>query len=387
MKPKNNLRIDKNIAYNIIEINKVEDIQTQIIIKSLLVYFSFSYQSDLFGYGRLDPYDFAKKTLIDKDLLFKRHPNPKYIQDSNLSKKKLYEREKNNDKYDSETRVWDNYLENALYILVTTPLFEHYKGSTGNKDFIGLRNHLLLREIQLFPVKVNKGRVEKLYYKYKLDEYFESNLRKFFLQIDFDSYRESRRKNVDALFLAVMNIYNTYKHKGLNQHHWKLDELLAYFSISPELHIKFQKQKLNVQLRKLEAILSGIIPGIKFDWTAGTGQRWKYVPVLTWDKVDIEKEKSKDYDVLEDVFLKHLRKNLYEIYLNQFKSAAGNDNDFYLWLRSDKNKDIKVPCYIATYSIYKKITFPSPSTFANQFFNSKIANANSIQEIEDCFYA
>lgn len=386
MKAKNNVRIDKNIAYNIIEINKVEDPQTQIIIKALLIYFSLSYQSDLFGYGQLDPYHFAEKLNIDKDLLFKKHPNPKFIEDSNISAKKLYQREKENDRYKSETRVWDSYLENALYIMVTTPIFEQYKGSTDNRDFVGLKNHLLIREIQLFPVKANKGRTQKLYYKYKLDEYFERNLRKFFLQIDFSTYKVARKKGVDSLYLTVINIYNSNKHKGINRYHWKLEELLSYFNISRSLEIKFQKQKLNVQLKKLEKILEPNISGIKFDWIAGSGQRWKYVPIVVWDKVDADEEKNSDFKVIDDVFLKHLRKNLYEIYSNQFEDGTDNKTGFYKWLSSDINKELKISSYVSTYSIYRKVqSFPKPKTLANAFFSETVEKAKNFGEMERCF--
>lgn len=390
MKLNSNLRIDKNIAYNIIEISKIEDVQTQIIIKSLLIYFSFSYQCDLFGYGQLDPYDFANKMHIDKDLLFRKHPNSKFVRDSQrngLSLKELHKIEENNDKYNSDTRIWDSYLENALYILVSTPIFEQYKGSTDKRDFIGLRNHILMKEVQLFPVSVNKGRTQKLYYRYKLDDYFERNLRRFFLQIDFESYRAAKKKNIDNFFLTIMNIFNSYKHKGINRYHWNFNDMVSHFNVSPNLKIKNQKQKLNFHFRNLEKILSKDIPGIKFDWIAGEGQRWKYVPIVTWDKIDVSLQKNQDFKVVEDVFLKHLRKNLYEIYLNQTEENSDDVAHFYFWLRAKDMEQIKISCYISTYSIYNKVTFPKPETLANLFFREKIKKSEGIDEMEKCFNA
>ena len=250
MSIQNNLRIDKNIAYNIIEINKVEDTQTQIIIKALLIYFSYSYQSDLFGYGMLDPYDFARRLNIDKDVLFKKHPNPKFLQDQTMSAKQLYDRERNNKKYNSDTRVWDSYLENALYIMVTTPIFEEYRSTDDEREYVGLKNHILIREIRLYPLKANQGRTQKLFYKYKLDEYFERNLRKFFLQIDFKGFTQAKKKGVDNIYLAVLNIVNSHKRKGTNKHFFRLNDLLDYFNISKDIEIRYQKRKAKRSIKK-----------------------------------------------------------------------------------------------------------------------------------------
>lgn len=387
MKAKNNLRIDKNIAYNIIEVNKIEDVQTQIIIRGLLIYFSLSYQADLFGYGVLDPHDFAEKMNLNIKNLLRKHPNPKFIEDSNLSEKKLYEREKNNDKYNNETRVWDSYLENALYIMFSTPIFEKYKGSTEDQDFIGLKNHLLIKEIQLFPKKNSVGRRTKLYYKYKLDDYFERNLRRFFLQINFATFQIAQSKGVDSLYLTVMNIYNSYKTKGLNIYHFKFNDLLSYFNINEDLEPRRKKEKLNVQLKKLDKIIKPNIPGFKFDWIAGDGQRFKYVPVIIWDKIDLKIEKENDYKVTQDVFYKHLRKNLYEIYQSQYKGNTGGVNGFYRWLKSDEDKDLKISSYVSTNALYNKYrgSMPDPKTFANRFFKDKVGKANNVKEMELAF--
>ena len=79
------LPIDKNIAYKLTELYRFQDNETQNIIKSLLIYFSFSYhQDDLFGYRNLDPHHFSKTMWISTANLFRKHPNPKQILDLSL---------------------------------------------------------------------------------------------------------------------------------------------------------------------------------------------------------------------------------------------------------------------------------------------------------------
>tara|TARA_R110000868_G_scaffold411726_1_gene708119 strand:- start:3650 stop:4822 length:1173 start_codon:yes stop_codon:yes gene_type:complete len=380
------LRVDKNIAFNILEFDKVGDRQTAIILKALLVYFSNAYQSDLFGYGTLDPYDFAKKMNIDKDNLFRKHPSPKFISDSNLSVKRLYERERNNEKYNPDTRVWDSYLENALYILFSSPLIEEYKGVTDEHNYVGLKNFLILRDISIFSMPENMGRTKKIYYKYKLDDYFERNLRKYFVQIEINIFNACKDKGVEGFYLQLINIYQTYKKKGINVYHWKLQDLLQYFSISNELEIKYQKRKLSIQLDKMEKLVAQQIPGIKFEWIAGDNQRWKYIPTVKWDKIDVEQTKISDFKALDDVFYKHLKRNLLEIYISQEEGLFENKEEFYIWLKDEESLDLKISCYVSTYSLYNRIQkYPSPQTLARTFFTTNIRKAKNIDELEKCF--
>lgn len=373
-----NFRIDKNVAFNILEFNKYEDKQTQIIIQSLVVYFSYAFQKDLFGYGLLDPYDFAKKMKIDKDTLFKKHPKPKQAEISFKSTKELYADEEKNGKF-SQSRVWDSYLENALFILSSTPLFNSYKGSTDESNFVTLNNYILIKEVSIHLEKRNNNRNTKFYYRYKLDDHYERNLRKFFHKTNLSNYIIAKKRNVEDFYLHMSNIYHSYKMNGINLFRWKLETILEYFEISRNLEIKYQKRNLNKAFRKVEEIMKEEIPGIKFDWMKGENQKYKYVPFVVWDKVSVEVYKNDNYNELDDVFYSHLKRNLYDIFLTQ------QEDDFYLWIKNNDYKDIKISTYISTYSLYRKVTkTPGVDTYAISFFR-KVSEAKSNTEIEQCF--
>jgi hypothetical protein len=381
------LRVDKNVAFNVIQFEKVADRQTAIILKALVIYFSKSFERDLFGYETLDPYKFAKEMDINRATLFKRHPNPAFVKNHHLSRAQLEQKEKESKKIIEEVRIWDSYLENALYILFSHPIFESYKGSTETSDFVGLSNFLILRDISVHAPTTNSGRNQKLYYKYKLDEYFERNLRKYFLQVDIKIFTDCKNKGVEGFYLQLMSIYESYKKKGLNIYHWKLDELLKYFTISDKIEIKHQKQKLIVQLKKVEKLMSNTIPGLSFDWIKGDNQRWAYVPVVRWDKVNLQDVKENDHKILDDVFLKHLKRHLLEVYIRQTEGTELVKTDFYRWLGSTEDKDLKVSSYVSVSSIYRKNTgFPQPKTLATNFYLS-LKGCKNVKEVDNMFNA
>lgn len=377
------LRIDKNLAYNIGELQKYEDKQTQIIIKSLLIYFSFSYQTDLFGYGTLDPKDFSKKMNIDYASLFRKHPSPKQISNSPYPARALYELEKVDGKF-SSSRLWDNYLENALYILSSSPLFENYKGSTGKREFVGIANYILIRDRRISFEPSNNGRNKKVLYHYKLDEMFENNLRRFFLQTKLENYLLSKSKGVEDFYLSLSNIYQSKKGQGITQWRWKLEDLTEIFHISSNLEIRHQKSKLKNKLKLVEKIMQNEIPGIEFFWDKGQGQRYAYVPSVKWSPLNDKVSKNTDYKTLDSVFFKHLKRNLYEIFLRQEIKAEDPVKAFYSWLWQPETLDVKIGCYVSTYALHNKVSYPKPNTLAKAFFLD-IKKCKTIEDIEQCF--
>lgn len=385
-KPQNtSLRVDRNVAFNVLQFEKVADRQTAIILKALILYFSKSFERDLFGYETLDPYKFSKEMDINRATLFKKHPDPVFVKNHHLSRAQLELKENESKRIKEDVRIWDSYLENALYILFSYPIFESYKGSTETSDFVGISNFLILRDLSVHAPKTNSGRNQKIFYKYKLDEYFERNLRKYFLQVDVKVFTDCKNKGVEGFYLQLSNIYESYKKKGLNIYRWKFNDLLEYFAISDKIEIKHQKHKLTVQLRKVEKLLGDSIPGLKFDWVKGDKQRWAYVPVVRWDQVDLKEVKAYDRKVLDDVFLKHLKRHLFEVYVRQSEDKPLVKMDFYKWLGSVEDKDLKISSYISVSSIYRKNSgFPKPITLATNFY-SNLKECKNIHQVDNMF--
>lgn len=364
----NSVRIDKNFAFNILDFKNIEDAQTRSIIKSLLLYFSFQYEKDLFGYGKIDPVIFSKLFKHDRSNLSRKIENAKYKLD--------------NLKSDAE---WNTYLENALYILATTPIFEEYRGQDENYNVVGIKNYVILKELYKFnPNKKNRGKLKK-YYSYVLDSAFETNLKKFFLNININSYLEAKKWNGEDFYVQIMNIYSQSKNNGLSSFYWSINDLTKFFNVShPEIRI--QKQKINIILKKYENILKNEINGLTFEWKKTGNQKYAYTLFMIWEKEDQKENQSKKIQTLEQLFLDTLKRRLFEL-CNLNKTKKINQiHEFYAWLIDKNNKEI----IINTYNLVKnelngKEVYGS-NTWAIQFY-SKISVIRDIEKMNNCFIA
>jgi hypothetical protein len=210
------IRIDKNIAHNIdlfISIDSVSN-EDKALIKSLIYYFCFSRQTDLFGFGTLDPKLFATALNYKEGYLRKRHPNPLQLQKLTLEEKNiLYEQEKRN----PALKVFDSYLENALYILHTTALrfsrtakeviFENGKTKYTNIS----EAYILLPKLITTTVK-GKGS-PKISFAYDVNKNFITNLSLYFLKFNRESLITLRRAGLDDLYLYLKNFKETLQEK------------------------------------------------------------------------------------------------------------------------------------------------------------------------------
>lgn len=361
------IRIDKNLAYGILDFKKIEDTKTRALLKSLLLYFSFQYEKDLFGYGELDPSTFCKMFNYDKTNLLRK------VDDSQCLSPNL-----------NDSTTWNNFLENALYILATTPIFEEYRGQDENYKIIGMKNYIILNEIYKYsPNTKNKGK-KKRYYKYVLDKTFETNLKKFFLNIDFKKYLETRKWNGDDFYLQLMNIINQSKSNKTNSYYWTVESLKDFFNIQHK-EIRVVKQRIKVILKKYEDLLKDDIKGFQIDWIKTGAQKFPYTVQISWEHEEIEKQQEQKRIVLEQLFLDIFKRNLYDEYLK-----AGNldleTTSFYRWIYSKKNSEIFISTYKKIKSDLDKTQKWGADSWATNFYK-KIRKCKTVEEITNCFIA
>jgi hypothetical protein len=363
----NTIRIDKNLAYNILDFKKIEDHQTRTLLKSLLLYFSFQYEKDLFGYGNLDPVLFAKLFNYDRSNLSRKIDNPKYLSfDENSSS------------------TWGTHLENALYILATTPIFEEYKGQDHNFKIVGIKNYVILNELYKYtPIAKNKGK-EKKYYKYVLDKNFENNLKKFFLNINLKLFLEAKKWNGDDFYLYMMNIISQSKTNKTTAFYWQIDELQEYFNVQHK-EIRVVKQRLNKILKKYEILLKDEIKGLSFYWGKTGNQKYDYTVYLTWDAEEAKDIAEKRKITLEQLFLDTLKRNLSEEFLKE-GSKKTEMEDFYNWLVRKNNSEIIIEVYKRVKSELDKSSKWGSETWAQTFYN-KIKVVKDMEVMNSCFVA
>lgn len=364
--PNSKINIDKNMAYNVMELRRDEDTMTEKIIKSLLIYFSLSYQEDLWGYRTLDPHEFAKTMRFSTANLFRKHPAPEYL------------------KYAKRTSInWESYLENALFILFTKPIFQEYKTFTDEFESTKMTNFIILEEIDLIRKKVGVRNNKKHYYKYRLNDSFERNVRRFFLQTRINLYIDCEEKNISDFYLYITNIYNNNKRKE-PKYYFTLNSLSDFFKITPDLEPRKRKNKINKYFRTAENLLANEIPGLKFDWAKQGNSRWYYTPFMTWTQLSEHIIKKNDEAVMNITFLKSLRRSLYDLYTTQYTGLPDEESFFY-WLINEKDMNFKISAYVQTLATHQKIpNYPTPETLAKSFFRI-VKECKTLQGVKDLF--
>lgn len=359
--------VDKNIAFNIRELRREEDFQTEQIIKCLLIYFNLSYQEDLFGYRTLDPHIFAKTMNLSVANLFRTHPSPEFCKSKHYNPDELH--------------LWDSYLANALYILYTQPIFSEYRGITNEYSYVGLKNFLIIKEIQLYIKRIETNKAKKFFYKYKLDETFESNINRYFIQTNVNLFIECKKKNIEDFYLHITNLYNAYKFDK-DSFYFTFDELCSFFYISSDLQPKNRKGKVNKYFRLAEEILKDTIPGLKFDWVKTTG-KWKYTPVMMWNKLDKEVLKIETNKIFANTLYKLIRRNLHDTYLSQYDGFP-DDESFLHWMKHPASDYIKESTIVTSYTKIYKISanhLSSVRIFCRELL-TELKKASSLEEFD-----
>lgn len=367
-----NVNIDKNIAYNIKDLRRKKDRQTEIIIKSLLIYFGHSYQNDIFGYKTLDPNKFAKEMNINVTDLFRKHPNPEFLKDGNSY---------------SSSKKWDSYLENALYILLTKPLYGEYVSRDEHFDKVSIKSFLILNELEEYTEKrSNKGPFKKTYYKYKLDDFFERNVRRFFLQANLKHFIDAKNRKYEELYLYLKNKYSENKCRQ-DIFYMSFDFVREMLSISSEIEPRFQKQKINRSFKFIQGIMQEEVPSLELGWVKGKGQRYAYVPVLKWEKVDESLSKKENELIQWGIFFKFVKRKLFEVYSMQARNKIKTPESFYHWLKDKNNRSMIISTWISSYGLHAQVKDVKEYILnrdAEKFYQ-RILEARCIEEINQCF--
>lgn len=358
------IQIDKNIAFNILEFDKIKDSQTRNIIKSLLIYFSEQRELDLFGFQTLDPVKFSKRFHHSRQNLFRHIEKPLYLE----SKQKVFYK-------------WDSYLENCLYLLASIPVFEEYRGEDENNIIVGLRNYIILNEIRCQTSK-SKGKPKKTYF-YKLDINFLTNLKRFFLNINVDLYLECRKSNMEDFYLQIMNLYNENRFGGNSSHTFRIEVLEKYFNVSHP-NARMKKMRITKQLDKIELFFKKYNVPIRFVWIKEANQRYPYTLNVIWEIVQKEIKTKEKFKVLEKRNFVELKIKLREIYLINEQPFAPSGKQFGLWLKKIENKEIIKEFFLKVLEEEKtKHTYPSDLIYFNNFYSNflKAENFNQMFEI------
>ena len=205
-------RLDKNIAQNIDLIIDLDGVSSEdkALIRNIIYHLCYTRQTDLFGYGNFDPRKFASEMKYSEGYLRKRHPNPYQL--SGLTEqeiKELYQEEKLN----PADKVFDSYLENALFILNSKALrfsrtAKQVCFENNTVKYINVSESYILLPALKTVTTVGRGS-PKVSYTYAINQIFLSNLSLYFMRFDKNSVISLRRSGLDNLYLYLKNFKDT----------------------------------------------------------------------------------------------------------------------------------------------------------------------------------
>lgn len=247
--------------------------------EALLQFICYEHQWNLFGYGRLDPAEFARLFRFSRSFLLGRHEDPYQLRlrrtlkgggARNLRRRSAVE-------IPQEEILCTNRIENALFILANYAL--NVTSTSVQEDNTLVRRFGFLRVIESFSL-VQDGRTGKIVYTYKLDDKFRRNLSSLYLTASRESLVSLRRSGLGALYVFLLRLRDALFAEGrtatLPDRTPGFDYLCSLASVPAYPEIKYRKRDLRRALAKVRESTE-----LDFDveWVRAGG-RERYTPLF-----------------------------------------------------------------------------------------------------------
>lgn len=347
----NLVRIDKNTVYNYLNFDAHGE-DSGDIIRCLLLYFSKSHQYQFFGFGKLDPVAFSKEMKISRSRLFSKATKP--FQFQNLDNNQIDELYKLEEEDPENFRVYDNNLENALFILLKSNIL--YPSYLSKKSIKGktasLKSVQVLTELRTHFKKQRGG--EKINYSYTLSKEFQDNLSTYFLHLNIVDIIKLRKPNLDGLYMMLSNEIQTMKANFIEMKELDFDDLCRRASIDSK-EPRFKKSRLKKALERIQNDTSLSSEVFAFEFIKKTPKSKYEYKVMIINKIFYKDQKEK-HQIYDTRFKKILDQNIYRDLLDIYKALYDINentikNDFNQWLKlSDtKDKEEKILAYKTAY--------------------------------------
>lgn len=271
----------------------LKNISKDRIPETLLEYICYEHQYNVFGFGVLDPDQFAKRFHFDSQFLRERHEDPYQIRVRGVKMEKVNRRLKRFSAEDvpntKERSPLDeekgkggdiacfSRLENALYVLANFPLDVTATFVLENRALV--RKYTSMRVLKSFSF-VQDAVTGKILYTYELEPDFRRNLSSLYLSVDINSLVRLRKSGLGALYLFLVKVRDAVYHDGKSCTEAGRPSFAYLCNLAdiPEYagNIKYRKRDLKARLAKIAGSTD-----LQFtvDWVNdGSGE--KYAPVL-----------------------------------------------------------------------------------------------------------
>ncbi len=200
------------------------------IPETLLEYICYEHQYNVFGFGVLDPEQFAKRFHFSAAFLREIHKDPYQIRVRGIQMEKVDRRKRSAQDKDVEVMDADGdipafaeergegkdvtcftRLENALYILANFPLEVTTTSVVESRTLI--RRYESLRVLRSFSY-IQDTTTGKILYTYELEPDFRRNLSSLYLSVDINSLIKLRKSGLGALYLFLVKVRDATFHEG-----------------------------------------------------------------------------------------------------------------------------------------------------------------------------
>ena len=349
------VRYDKQIVTNLEKIEELIGSGGGGLLRSILMFISYEYQYNGINAGLLDPEVFAKKYGYDRSNLFRKVDHPVQFQDLTEEQKtellrKEEEEMKSGKQGELSYRIFDSYLENALYILFSRGLQVSGNGEILDVDDVkGIMKGGI--SIQVLTGLWCVVKEKKILYAYILSEDFKKSLCSYFVKLSMKSFLALRSKSFDGLYSKLVNLKYDLLAQNPPKFRTEPDYTPSFETVCVWAQVAaFTKDGTPIEPRKRKNKLNEALKYVRensdlyfeVQWCNGEYGRSAYIPCFIFSEHDSKEYVRKDeYDKeFKKMFKEELQRQLSRTYRELHKVplfTVVNPDDFYAWLSDSKN--------------------------------------------------
>lgn len=314
------------------------------IPEALLEYICYEHQYNIFGYGLLDPAEFAEKFKFSLNYLKGLHPEPYQKQlrkiTSDGQQRRNYRLRLSGGSIPQEDIFCGTRIENALFILANYSL--NVTSTSVLEDQTLVRQYGFLRVLESFTL-IQDGRTGKITYAYKLDDKFRRNLSSMYLTTSRDSLVALRKSGLGALYVFLLKLRDALFSEGrtdtMVDNTPEFDYLCNLAGISANADPKYRKRDLN---RAISKISGSTELQFRVEWIFGRG-RERYTPLFHFNASNTQVVVANDRfaKIIRDrervsIAVHEFKHNLVDVCpFNGNRYSPDAEDFFFSWIRKE----------------------------------------------------
>ncbi|MDR1628466.1 MAG: hypothetical protein LBR79_06835 [Oscillospiraceae bacterium] len=407
------VRLDKNIAHNIDYFGGLME-EAEHVTVQLVYYFCETYQYNIFGFGILDPDEFAAKYQLDRFNLKRKAKDPVQLHGkTEMEIKAMYDRQAK----DPGFRIFDSVLENALYILLSRNIVlmrggrkvvQRKSNERSNEEEViydKLTSVQVLKELEVVFTKSRGGK--KVLYRYVLNPDIVGNLTEYFLVSAKENLVDLRSNKSERLYLFLLDLRDLMYVNGHTSTTIENTPSFAELCHIAGVEItyrsgtnagcakdaKYVKRDLKQKLDYLITYNRDKNFSFTYRFVHSPGHRWAYTCLFNFAPRHGSVVEDKEWRNMErrNIFVNNFLYGLLDcfkrlnsrVYFDDFNMLETAEKMFLKWVTSDTHIEEKISVYIdAQVKTYHRLSY-GVKVLANQFVSRLCNERNGVCSVDD----